>query len=79
MQQIKPQHDISNRTVVVILVLVILVSVVSLGMYMQILQKTQVQESNVGKVSLTIDPATLQESSQPPPSQTYPPDNEPSK
>jgi hypothetical protein len=50
-------NDISNRTVVIMLVVVILVSIVALGVYMNALDKAEPEiiSGYEGKVQLTIE------------------------
>jgi len=47
------ERDLSNRTVVLVLILVVLVSVISLGIYIATVQEIQEQQS--GPANLIVD------------------------
>ncbi len=53
------KQDISNKAVVAMLIAVVIVSVVSLGWYMNALQKAEplVENSGVARVSVSVQPA----------------------
>ncbi len=57
------EKDLSNRTVVLILILVVLVSVISLGIYIATVQEVQAQQSGPANLVVDMSEPSLEDSS----------------